>query len=211
MTVFQTPAPIAADIEVALGTVTVIASDRTDTVVDVRPTDTAKKADVKAAEQLKVDFAGGTLSVALPKGPRVFGPGSGKGSVQVTVQVPSGSGLKGSLAVGEFRTAGAFGPIEVEVATGDIVIGQAFAAVTAKAAKGDIAVEDAVRGVLRLDTSVGDLRIGIHPGSASRVETNSPNGGVSNQLGAVDPAQENVVEVYAHTATGNVTVGNATV
>ena len=47
MTTFQTPAPIAVTIEVLAGNVTVIATDRTDTVVEVRPADASKKADVR--------------------------------------------------------------------------------------------------------------------------------------------------------------------
>ncbi|GAB2563019.1 DUF4097 family beta strand repeat-containing protein [Nocardia heshunensis] len=210
MNVFQTPAPIDVTLEVGAGTVSVIASDRIDTVVQVRPADAGKKDDVKAAEQLKVEFGAGGLGVKMPKGWKVIGPSSGKGSVDVSIEVPAGSRINGNLAHGSFRTAGEFGASTVDVAAGDIVIGRAVAAVTATIAKGDITVEDAVHGVLRLETSVGDVRVGIHPGSAASVASKTLGGGMSSQLAPVDPAQSNVVEVHAHTASGNVVIGHST-
>ena len=45
---------IASD-EPVVGNVRVIASDRADTVVDVRPSDAANASDVKAAEQTRVE------------------------------------------------------------------------------------------------------------------------------------------------------------
>ncbi|MFE3190851.1 hypothetical protein ACFXHA_17705 [Nocardia sp. NPDC059240] len=212
MTVFQTPAPIDITLEVGAGTVSVIASDRIDTVVEVRPADAGKKDDVKAAEQLKVEFGAGGLGVKMSKGWKVIGPSSGKGSVDVIIEVPAGSRVHGNLAHGKFHTAGEFGESSVEVAMGEIVIDRVVAAVTAKIAKGDITIGDAVRGVLRLETSVGDVRVGIHPGSAATVESNTLGGAMNTQLGPVDPAQSktNVVEVHAHTASGNVAVGHST-
>ena len=43
MPTFETPQPIAVTVDVFLGHVEIIASDRTDTVVEVRPSDPAKK------------------------------------------------------------------------------------------------------------------------------------------------------------------------
>ena len=56
------------------GDVTVIASDRTDTVVEVRPTDQSKKDDVRAAEQAQVDFVAGNLTVKTPEPHGTGGP-----------------------------------------------------------------------------------------------------------------------------------------
>lgn len=74
MTTFQTPEAIAVTIDIAAGNVTVVASDRTDTVVEVKPSDAAKKADIRAAEQVRVDFADGALTVQTPKGWRSHSP-----------------------------------------------------------------------------------------------------------------------------------------
>ena len=67
---FGTPQPIAITVDVLLGEVKILASDRTDTVVEVRPSDAAKKDDVHAAQETEVDFAAGQLTVKAPRGGR---------------------------------------------------------------------------------------------------------------------------------------------
>ena len=68
MPTFATPEPILADLEPVVGNVRIVASDRTDTVVEVVPLDASNASDVKAAEQTVVEFSGGKLSVRAPKG-----------------------------------------------------------------------------------------------------------------------------------------------
>ena len=51
MPIFETPEPISATIDLAVGDVRITASDRHDTVVDVRPSDASHEPDVRAAEQ----------------------------------------------------------------------------------------------------------------------------------------------------------------
>ncbi|WP_324190446.1 hypothetical protein [Nocardia nova] len=208
MPTFQTPEPIAVAVEVLSGTVTVIASDRTDTVVAVRPADAAKKADVRAAEQTRVDFADGALTVTTPKDWRTYTPFGGNPSIEVTVEVPTGSGFRGTAGVGRILGAGELGDCVLEVSAGDIVVERPLGSVTAKTAQGNIRIGEATRGVLRLETSVGDLEVGIRPGSAARLETTVASGAVHNQLGPVDGAQddEHTVRVYARSALGNVVI-----
>ena len=85
MSTFETPEPITVTVEVLSGTVAVIASDRTDTVVAVRPADASKKADVRAAEQTQVGFDAGVLTVKTPKDWRTYTPFGGNPSVEVTI------------------------------------------------------------------------------------------------------------------------------
>ena len=49
MPTFATPQPIHVSLELAAGAVRISASERTDTVVEVRPRDPASAADVQAA------------------------------------------------------------------------------------------------------------------------------------------------------------------
>ena len=56
MPTFNTPGPISATIDLAAADVRIIASDRQDTVVEVRPSNSAHEPDVKVAEQTKVDY-----------------------------------------------------------------------------------------------------------------------------------------------------------
>ena len=67
MPTFDTPEPISVSLELGVGDIRIVAGDRTDTVVEVRPTDPAKKGDVTAAEQTRVEFAAGRLQIRAPK------------------------------------------------------------------------------------------------------------------------------------------------
>ena len=62
------PEPISVTLEVGVGDIRIVASDRTDTIVDVRPSDPAKKSDVTAAELTRVEYADGRLLVEAPEG-----------------------------------------------------------------------------------------------------------------------------------------------
>ncbi|MFF1796288.1 hypothetical protein ACFVXQ_19055, partial [Kitasatospora sp. NPDC058263] len=70
---FDTPGPISATIEFDIASVRIAAGKRTDTVVEVRPADPAVEADVKAAEQTRISYAGGALVVKGPKKRSLFG------------------------------------------------------------------------------------------------------------------------------------------
>ncbi|MEU0876774.1 hypothetical protein [Nocardia brasiliensis] len=211
MPTFTTPKPVALNVEVLSGDVTVIASDRVDSVVEVRPADATKKGDVLAAEQTKVAFVDGVLTVRTPKQWRTYTPFGGNPSIVVRVEVPNGSLLKASAAVGRLLVVGELRQSDLEVAAGDITVERPGDTVTAKVAKGDVRVGDAVRGVLRLETSMGELEVGIRPGSAARLEVDAKSGTVQNHLGAVHgPAtDEDTVQVYARNTFGNVIVRHA--
>lgn len=62
MPTFDTPKPISITIDIAAGNVHFVASDRTDTTVEVRPGDDTNQADVKAAAQTRVDYLDGAHS-----------------------------------------------------------------------------------------------------------------------------------------------------
>ncbi|MEV4208620.1 hypothetical protein [Nocardia salmonicida] len=205
MTTFQTPAPIAVTIEVLAGNVTVIATDRTDTVVEVRPADASKKADVRAAEQTRIDFTAGTLTVHTPKSWRTNTPFGGNPSVEVTIEVPTGSQLTSTTGVGRVLGIGELGRCELEVSLGDITIERPTDSVTAKTAKGDIHVVEAADGVLRLETSLGELSVGIAPGSAARLEADTQRGTVHNQL-APAGSSDKTVHIVARNALGNIII-----
>lgn len=213
MPTFETPEPIAVTVEVLSGEVTVVATERTDTVVTVRPADQTKKGDIRAAEQTRVDFTVGALSVITPRDWRTYTPFGGNPSIVVTIEVPAGSRLKGTAAVGRLLGTGELGRCDLEVAAGDIVVERPTGSVTAKTAKGDIRIGEAVRGELRLETSMGELEVGISPGSAARLEAGALHGTVQNRIHPVDPAVStgDTVHVYARNSYGNIIVGHASV
>ncbi|MEU4313239.1 DUF4097 family beta strand repeat-containing protein [Nocardia sp. NPDC024068] len=209
MTTFTTPEPIAVTVDVMSGDVTVIASDRTDTVVRIRPANAAGKADIRAAEQTRADFTAGVLTVHTPKDWRTYTPFGGNPSIEVSVEVPTGSRLKATAGVGRLVSIGELRRADLNIAAGDIVVERPGGAVTAKTAKGDIRIEDAVRGELRLETSYGELQVGIRPGSAAWLEVDATLGTVQNLMQPVDAATADTVRVHARSAYGNVVVRHA--
>src|SRR5580692_972386 len=99
MPTFDTPEPISVSLELAVGDIRIAATDRDDTVVEVRPSDPAKKADVTAAEQTRVEYVDGRLLVKAPKGWRQYSWRGGGESIDVEIAVPAGSRVDGDAGV----------------------------------------------------------------------------------------------------------------
>ncbi|MGW1742755.1 hypothetical protein ACWCPQ_28560 [Nocardia sp. NPDC001965] len=211
MPTYSTPEPIAVTVEVLSGAVTVVASDRADTVVEVRPADAARKGDIRAAQQTRVDFAAGVLTVTTPKDWRTYSPFGGNPSIEVTIEVPTGSRLRGTAAVGRLLAIGGLGRCELEVAAGDIIVEGPRDSVTAKVAKGDIRIGEAARGVLRLETSTGELEVGISAGSAVHLEADALHGTVRNDMGPAGTGTRGgeVVQVRARNSFGDIIIRHA--
>ena len=68
MPAFDTPGPITVAIEIGVGDARITATDRSDTVVEVRPSDSGAGDDVRAAEQTRVEYTDGQLLIRAPKG-----------------------------------------------------------------------------------------------------------------------------------------------
>src|ERR1022692_350531 len=95
MPTFDTPEPISVTLELGVGDIRIVASDRTDTIVEVRPSDAAKKSDAAAAEKARVEYAGGRLVIKAPKGWRQWTPRGGGESIDVQIGLPAGSHVRG--------------------------------------------------------------------------------------------------------------------
>jgi hypothetical protein len=63
------------------------------------------ESDVKAAQQVRVDYTNGTLQVTGPKA-RAFDFSRKTRSVDVSIELPSGSQVSAEMQVGDFRCAG---------------------------------------------------------------------------------------------------------
>ena len=113
---FDTPAAISAVLDIPAGRIQVIAADRADTTVEVRPANASKGRDVKAAEQTKVEFGDGVLRITAPaEKNQILGA---SGSIEVTVQLPVGSSIEAKAAGAEFRGVGRLGDVACEGANG---------------------------------------------------------------------------------------------
>lgn len=211
MPTFQTPDPITVIVDVPCGDVVVTATDRADTVVEIRPSDPSSKSDVRAAERMRVDFAAGVLTVRAPEDKWFTGVLSGKYSIEVSVLAPAGSQLKATTALGRLVGKGELGDCDLDVAAGDIVVEQPRGSVTAKTAKGDVTIGEAVRGVVQVETSMGALSVGVRPGSAVQVETFAAYGTVRNDFAAAAVTGDDTVRVHARNIYGDITIGHAAV
>jgi DUF4097 and DUF4098 domain-containing protein YvlB len=208
---FQTPEPISATVDVIVGDVRIAASERSDTVVDVRPSDPSNKEDRRVAEQTRVECAQGHLLVKTPK-LRSWSIRSHGGSVDVTVELPAGSAVVGAGQLTDFHTEGELGDLRIKTGIGRIGVERA-ARLNLKAGAGEITVERATghadvnagSGDVRLseldDTAVvknsnGDTWIGVAGGE---LRVNAANGDI-----AVEQAQAGV---GAKSSNGSVRLG----
>jgi DUF4097 and DUF4098 domain-containing protein YvlB len=136
---FETPEPITVTVVLSVGDLRIIASDRRDTVVVVRPGDKSKESDVNAAEQTRVEFAQGRLLIKAPKGWRHLSPFGGDGSIDVSIELPAGSRIEGEAAVGDFNGDGRLGECTFSTSVGNISLSET--------------------GPLKVSTSVGNVTV----------------------------------------------------
>jgi hypothetical protein len=212
MSTFDSPEPIAVDLELGVGDVRIVASDRTDTIVDVWPSNPAKKADVTAAEGTRVECIGGRLLIKAPKGWKQWAPWRGGESIDVQIALPAGSRVHGDAAIAALHTSGRLGECRYRTSLGDIQVDQA-GPVQLKTGGGDITVDratdrvevtvgfgaariDSIDGTAVIKNSNGDTWIGEVTGD---LQVNAANGRIS-----VDHAE---ATVEAKTANGDVRVG----
>lgn len=152
---FDTPDPITVGFDVSVGNAHITAADRGTTVVDVHPTDPTSDADVKAAEATRVEFDQGQLTVRSSR-LRSLLDRTGA-SVDVTIQVPTGSSLHGTVGMGDIRAAGRFGECRLKTGLGRIQLDEA-ATLHLKSGAGDVAV-DRVTGHADVVAAAGDVAV----------------------------------------------------
>ncbi|HXP13717.1 MAG TPA: DUF4097 family beta strand repeat-containing protein, partial [Actinomycetes bacterium] len=212
MPTFDTPEPISVTVELGVGDLRIVASDRTDTTVEVRPSDAAKKADVTAAEHTLVEYAGGRLLIKAPRSWRQYTFRGGGESIDVQIELPAGSHLRGETGVAALRCQGALGECRYKTGAGDLQLDQA-GAVQLRTGIGDITLEQA-DGDAEVTTGSGSVRINRIDGPAvvknsngdtwigeitGNLRVNAANGRIS-----VDRACETVA---AKSANGDVRLG----
>jgi hypothetical protein len=212
MPTFDTPEPISVTVELGVGDLRIVASDRTDTTVEVRPSDATKKADVTAAEHTLVEYAGGRLLIKAPKSWRQYTFRGGGESIDVQIGLPAGSHLRGETGVAALRCQGRLGECRYKTGAGDLQLDQA-GAVQLRTGIGDITLEQA-DGDAEVTTGSGSVRINRIDGPAvvknsngdtwigeitGNLRVNAANGRIS-----VDRACETVA---AKSANGDVRLG----
>jgi hypothetical protein len=164
MPTFDSRGPISVNVEIGVGEIRMAASDRTDTVVEVRPADPSKKGDVTAAQQTRVDFSDGSLRIKAHKGLRQYSFRGGAEAIHVIIELPAGSTVAGEAGVGTLHATGRFGDFRHKSGAGDIQIDEA-AGVSLKTSAGDITLGRAA-GHCDIATASGAVRLGTIDGTA---------------------------------------------
>src|SRR5262249_36129253 len=159
-----------------------------------RPADASKGRDVKAAEQTAVAYADGVLRIESTAKNQYFGP---SGSIEVMVQLPTGSQIEVKAASAELRGVGRFGDVAVDSAhgsmnldeaasahlttvAGDISIGRLGGPGEIRTSKGDIRIAEAMRGALVLRTDAGNLEVGAAAGVSASLDAGTTRGRIRN-------------------------------
>lgn len=170
MPTYATPTPIDLAVNLQVGEVEVVASERTDAVVTVSPSNPGKAVDRRGAEETKVDFDGHVLTVKGPR-PRLSWIGPSE-SVDLRIELPAGSRLTAEIAMGAVRTSGRLGATRIKSSMGsvdvessdDLWLRAGHGNVTVGTADGGVDVT-ADHGQIRLGTVTGDALLKASHGS----------------------------------------------
>jgi len=162
MPTYLTPTPIDLAIDLPVGAIEVFAGDRADTVVTVSPTNPKKAVDRRGAEGTTVDFDGQRLTITGPR-PRFSWIGPTE-SVDVSVELPTGSRLTAKIAVGDLRTVGRLGATRIKSSTGAVDV-DTTGDLWLRASHGNATLGTAEGGI-EITADYGQIRVGTVTGDA---------------------------------------------
>jgi DUF4097 and DUF4098 domain-containing protein YvlB len=166
---YETPEPISVTLELGVGNVRIAASDRSDTIVEVRPSDETDESDVKAAQQVRVDYTNGMLRVTGPKA-GVFDFSRKTRSVDVSIDLPSGSQVSAEAQAGDFRCAGRLGECRLKTGAGNAWL-ERTGPLRLNSGAGHLTV-DGITGNAEISTGTGKVQIGEVEGTAAVKSSN---------------------------------------
>jgi putative adhesin len=158
---------------------------------------------VEQAETLALKSGLGDITVERATGHADVAAGSGDVRVRELASTAVIKNSNGDTWVGDAQ-----GELRVHAANGDIAVEHAEAGVGAKSSNGDVRLGDVARGSVVLETSLGNLEVGIREGTAAWVDVRASAGRVLNELEAAEapaPSTEKV-EVRARTSAGDVVI-----
>ncbi|MGO1050631.1 DUF4097 family beta strand repeat-containing protein [Crossiella sp. CA198] len=169
MPIFDTAAPITVELSLISANIRINATDRIDTAVEVRPSTESSKKDVALADLTEVRFSNGTLVVKTPKPKPLLG---GRGSIDVVIDLPAGSRLRGDSAVADLRATGLLGECRFSIASGDLEFNQT-GPLNLNTTSGRISVEHTT-GHADITTGSGEVWLHQIDGTAVIRNSNGP-------------------------------------
>ena len=212
MPTFPTPGPIIVTLDIGVGDIRIAAGARSDTVVEIRASNPARPADVAAAEQTRVEYSDGHLLIKGPKGWRRYSPIGPKESIDVQIDIPEGSQVRGEAAVAALHCTGAVGDCKYTTGVGDVQLDRTGFA-NLKTGVGDVSLGHAT-GRATITSGSGAVRVGSVDGTAEVKGANGDTwiGDVSRDLRVVSANGSISVDrahatVVAKTANGDIRIG----
>lgn len=193
---FNTPSAIAVALDLYVADVRFAVSDRADTIVEVRPSDPDKPADVKAEQLTRVAYDDDTRTLSIvsrrPRNRFVSFSSKRPESVDVVIQLPTDSDVRGEIALGDFQSDGVLGtvvlktdfgalrlagtgPLRLRTGLGEITVEDVSGHAEVHGGSSDIRI-GAVDGTADVSTGNGELRVGVVSGPA---KVKASNGSVS--------------------------------
>ncbi|HZU45813.1 MAG TPA: DUF4097 family beta strand repeat-containing protein [Mycobacterium sp.] len=193
MPTFPTPQPITANIQATAGSIRLVASDRDDTIVEIRPHDPSRQADVRSAEQARISYANGKLAVAPAKHGFL---GYRMGAVDIVVELPSHSSAQVSVASADVHAEGHLTDVRFASASGNLGLQSIAGRVKAATASGSVDI-GLLDGDMKFQAASGSLTVDQLRG---HLKSETSSGSVS-----IDTAASGAV--LAHTSSGDVEIG----
>jgi hypothetical protein len=204
---YEVSGPIDADIKLGVGHVEVIASDRTDAVVEIGPSRPGRSGDASLAREGTASFEGGRLRVNVPRRRNLFGQSD---SVDVRVELTTGSLVTietayGSLSahgvLGNCRFIAKYGNVSADT-VGDLILEAPYGTVEIAEVTGRL---DATTGYARarIDRILGDARF---RGAHGTIELGTSAGDVDVATSGPLTIERALSDVTARSAHGQIRV-----
>jgi len=152
MSSYAVTEPPELRIEIQIGRVDLVATDRKDVVVTVSPSNPGRSGDRSATDRVRVDQVGDTVRITGPSRLNLFGSGD---SVDLLVEVPAATMANIDVKYGSVHASGALAACRVNVPYGDVTL--------ESATRLDLS---GGHGEVRVARVAGDAEIGLKSGSA---------------------------------------------
>ncbi|MEV4064994.1 DUF4097 family beta strand repeat-containing protein [Nonomuraea dietziae] len=206
MPVFSTPTPPAVHVDLPAGDLRLCATERQDTVVEVRPGEPASSDDHAYARSILVEQADGVITVKAPDGQR------SRRAVHVDIALPEGSSLLAHTASTDVTTTGRLSEVAITCASGDVTV-EHTVALRITTASGDVRC-DVIEGDAVIDATSGKIGVGSVGGHVNVTTASGSavigraHGDVTSRTASGDIVVHAVTrgQVNARSASGNVTL-----
>jgi hypothetical protein len=145
----------AVRVDIQMGRVQVVASDRDDVTVTVAPGNAHRAGDRRAADGVRIERLGDVVFVRGPRRLNILGPGD---AVDVMVEVPIATALTVTVTYGSAQLSGLFGEVRADLPYGEFAL-ESASRVELKGGHGEFRI-DSVSGDAVIGFKSGQLRVG---------------------------------------------------